>query len=164
MKPTVEKDVDQPVSKRSGFTLVEIMIVVAIIGLLAALTLPSFAKARTRSLGVRVALDMQTFGDAFIVYAAENGRYPADSHATLPPGAGMENYLDDGKWYEETAIGGNFNWEGPDAYPYAGVSVFDHTVSDEDLLEIDNLVDDGVLATGSYRKTSNGRFTYIVEE
>ena len=35
--------------KKSGFTLVEIMIVVAIIGLLAAIAIPSFVKARTES-------------------------------------------------------------------------------------------------------------------
>ena len=35
--------------KKSGFTLVEIMIVVAIIGLLAAIAIPSFVNARTRS-------------------------------------------------------------------------------------------------------------------
>lgn len=36
-------------SQKSGFTLVEIMIVVAIIGLLAAIAIPSFMNARTRS-------------------------------------------------------------------------------------------------------------------
>jgi type IV pilus assembly protein PilA len=38
------------INKKSGFTLVEIMIVVAIIGLLAAIGIPSFQKARANSI------------------------------------------------------------------------------------------------------------------
>jgi len=149
---------------KQGFTLVEIMIVVAVIGLLAVMALPSMARARTKSQGVRVANDMRVFGAAFVLYAMENGQYPKDSHIGLPPGAGMETYLNESKWNETTAIGGTYNWEGPDSYPYAGVSVFNSTISDPELTLIDVVVDDGNLATGQYRKTPNGRFTYIIEE
>jgi prepilin-type N-terminal cleavage/methylation domain-containing protein len=40
------------VSKKPGFTLVEILIVVSVIGLLAVLALPGMMKARKRSMGI----------------------------------------------------------------------------------------------------------------
>ena len=150
--------------RNDGFTLIEIMIVVAIIGLMAMLTIPSFLRARTASSGVRVANDLRVFGGAFAQYAMENGQYPPDSDVALPAGAGMETYLNARKWNETTAIGGTYNWEGPDVYPYAGVSVFNSSISDPELTLIDTIVDDGNLTSGHYRKTSNGRFTYIIEE
>jgi prepilin-type N-terminal cleavage/methylation domain-containing protein len=45
--PPIRKE--NAMRKKSGFTLVEIMIVVAIIGLLAAIAIPSFVKARTQA-------------------------------------------------------------------------------------------------------------------
>jgi len=59
---------------RSAFTLVEIMIVVAIIGLLAALAVPGFVKARKQSQGRRILNDCRQMDAAIDQWALENGK------------------------------------------------------------------------------------------
>jgi prepilin-type N-terminal cleavage/methylation domain-containing protein len=150
--------------QNEGFTMVEIMIVVAIIGLIAVIALPSFVRARTISQGVRVANDLRVFGHAFAMYAMDHGSYPSDSHNDLPSAPDIEQYIKPSVFNATTAFGGRYNWEGPDNYPYAGVSVFASGVSDAELTRIDGVVDDGSLSTGQYRKFANGRYTYVIEE
>lgn len=147
---------------RAGYTLVEIMIVVAIIGLLAVIALPSFARVRVIASGIQVANNLRVFGHAFAQYAIEHGSYPPDNHEELP--AGMEGYIDAADFNVTTAIGGRYNWEGPDQYAFAGVSVSSSSYPQEELTRIDAAVDDGDLSTGQYRVPGNGRFTFIIEE
>ena len=68
--------------RRSGFTLVEIMIVVAIIGLLAAIAIPNFVKARTASQRNACIANMKQIEGAKSTWALENkktgGDVPAD--------------------------------------------------------------------------------------
>lgn len=59
---------------RSAFTLVEIMIVVAIIGLLAALAIPGFVKARKQSQGRRIINDARQMDSAIDQWAIETGQ------------------------------------------------------------------------------------------
>lgn len=60
-------------SVRSGFTLVEIMIVVVIIGMLAALAIPAFNKVRTSSQDKAVLNNARQMSAAADQYFLENG-------------------------------------------------------------------------------------------
>jgi len=59
---------------RRGFTLVEIMIVVAIIALLASIAVPGFLRARKRSQASRVINDLRLIDNAIDMYAIENNK------------------------------------------------------------------------------------------
>ena len=59
---------------KAAFTLVEIMIVVAIIGLLAALAIPGFVKARKQSQGRRILNDVRQMDAAIDQWALETGQ------------------------------------------------------------------------------------------
>jgi len=61
-------------SKRGGFTLVEIMIVVAIIALLAAIAVPNFLRARKRSQATRILEDLRDLDHGLDQYAIDNSK------------------------------------------------------------------------------------------
>ena len=60
--------------RRGGFTLVEIMIVVAIIALLAAIAVPGFLRARKRSQASRIINDLRLIDAAVDQYAIESNK------------------------------------------------------------------------------------------
>src|SRR3954462_10976037 len=67
-----------------GFTLIELMIVVAIIGILAAVAIPSFMDYIKRSKKTEASLQLNKIGkNAKRVYS-ETGSYPGSTSARLP--------------------------------------------------------------------------------
>ncbi|MEO6785996.1 MAG: prepilin-type N-terminal cleavage/methylation domain-containing protein [Chthoniobacteraceae bacterium] len=61
-------------TKHAGFTLVEIMIVVAIIALLAAIAVPNFLRSRKRSQATAILEDLRIIDSAVDQYAIENNK------------------------------------------------------------------------------------------
>jgi prepilin-type N-terminal cleavage/methylation domain-containing protein len=61
-------------TRRGGFTLVEIMIVVAIIALLAAIAVPGFLRARKRSQASKIINDLRLIDAAVDQYAIETAK------------------------------------------------------------------------------------------
>ena len=76
-------------SRRTGFTLVEIMIVVAIIALLAAIAVPGFLRARKRSQASRIINDLRLIDSAVDQYSIETSKKSGDTVAVTD----WTNYL-----------------------------------------------------------------------
>ena len=152
------------VSKRAqlAFTLVEMMIVVAVVGLLAAIAIPSFVRARETATTGRFAADIRIARDAFIEYSADNGKYPPDTMPGVVPN-GMADYLRRMPWTKPTAIGGQWDWDNAQFAVKAGVSVYQPTAPRDQLKRLDATIDDGDLSTGSFRARDSG-YISIIEE
>jgi type II secretory pathway pseudopilin PulG len=150
-------------SKRSAFSLLEIMIVVAILMDLATIALPAFIRSRNMAQEARYVSDLRTAAGAFEMYAAENNSYPAASAAGVTP-SGMNNYLGDFPWSDYNAIGGQWIWQpGFQGCTATIVTQFSNPMDELEMADIDTKIDDGVLATGSFREADPLNYFYIVE-
>jgi prepilin-type N-terminal cleavage/methylation domain-containing protein len=84
---------------RYGFTLVEIMIVVAIIALLASIAVPGFLRARKRSQATRILNDLRLIDGAVDQYAIETNKMGGATVNTVD----WTNYMKKGSVLYNTA-------------------------------------------------------------
>ena len=114
--------------KRGGFTLVEIMIVVAIIALLAAIAVPGFLRARKRSQASRIINDLRLIDAAVDQYAIENNKQTG----TSVPVAAWTAYLKKGSVLYNTGkdlFSNTYGAQTVDSLPLIPLSTY-NTLSD----------------------------------
>ena len=70
-------------NNQSGFTLVEIMIVVLIIAILASIAIPNILRARVNAHDAAAQAALKTIGTAMETYLATNDSYPATTTALI---------------------------------------------------------------------------------
>jgi len=73
-----EQDKDARPTRESGFSLVEVLVVVAVIGVLMAIAVTSFQDAIDRSKQRATMSDLRTISKAIEIYKADTGHYPSN--------------------------------------------------------------------------------------
>jgi len=90
---------------KNGFTLVEILIVVVILGILAAIVIPQFTEASTEAKQASLCCDLQTLRSQIELYKIQHNDNPptlanfeeqmteqSDVYGDVPPAAGLAAY------------------------------------------------------------------------
>jgi prepilin-type N-terminal cleavage/methylation domain-containing protein len=154
-----------------GFTLVEIMVVVVIIGVIAAMGMPAYRRITMRSKTAALVSDLRSYSTAFITYSLQNGRWPTDGTPQQIP-AEMTGALASG-FSLRSPIGGVYKWNydvSADGINAKAAIIIEtdgaEAVSvDADLRQmIDKEMDDGDLDTGNVVRGSTQSLVYIIEK
>ena len=149
---------------KNGFTLVEVLIVVVILGVLAGIVLPAYAGYTADSSQKAFMADIKKIASVTDYYYQLTGEYFEDSGSGTVP-AGLDTYIQPTMMTHGTPIGGVWDFELDSYGVKSAFGVHFNGVTPKDdayMLEIDSAFDDGDLTTGCFQKLDTDRFYYIV--
>lgn len=137
-------------TRRSGFTLMELMVVMLTVAVLGAIAVPSYQKVTYRARAARLVADMHAIRTAAHQFQAEHGRWPENAARGLP--AEMMPYIQD---MPAEGTGYVLDWDNWD--PVVGISVrVEDPALEAALLQLLET------SEGTFMRL-NDRYTYFVE-
>jgi type IV pilus assembly protein PilA len=154
------------IPKKQAFTLVEIMVVVVIIGLLAAVAIPAFKRVTVKSQATTIVNNLRQFESALNQYSLENGSWPPDAlQGALPAGMSATNFPV-AAWQAGVngAGGGTYDWDYNVDNITAGIVIAINPANNADPVwaAVDQIIDDGNTATGNFFLVSSNRYKWII--
>lgn len=154
---------EKPEQRVSAFTLVEIMIVVAIIAILATIAVPSWLRSRMRTQNVKFINDLRVYSQALDTYAVENKTYPPNS----APGTLSTEFAPyiktQTEWVYDTPIGGTWDIETYSSGVNAAVGSYGYGIDTVQMGLLEELGDNGDSGSGVMRILGGGYYM-VVEE
>ena len=148
----------------AGFTLVELLIVVVILAILAAIVIPMMNSSSDETKRSRFADNLRSFVTAAQIAAAKNGDDIEDaSSGTLP--VELAPYIKASSWEKGTPLGGVWDSEKTSFGVASAIGVHFNTgvnPGDSEMEQVDNLLDDGVLSSGTFRKFASDRYYFVL--
>lgn len=109
--------------RSSGFTMVEIMVVVAIIGIIAVIGGIKVRDYRLRAYYTRAVTEMRAMDNAFSLYRSKYNDFPPDVGRNVP--AGIKEFVDDTvgeDWPFSPFPGGVYDYENWPDGPWVGIT------------------------------------------
>ncbi|CAM2941809.1 type II secretion system protein [Rariglobus hedericola] len=152
----------RPTLSAAGFTLLEIMVVVTMIGLLCAIAVPAYRKLQRRSVNTLTSNELRVASGALEYYVTDKGIWPPDGDGGIP--AELIGYLPPpDRWNKPTPIGGSWSWSINTDGAAAALRINNFTALDDQIAAIDQMIDNGDTSSGTLFRSGQS-LIYVLQQ
>ena len=151
---------------KKGFTLIETMVVLTIIGILVSFSMPEYMKAKKMAQAVSVIADFKVIHTAAVACFLETGKYPPDYYPGGVPKE-LKPYLpEDFKFSRTPELDVRYDWEnwvlanGKPKHPKTGV-LYGISVTTKDKVLVKYITS---IYQGKFYYSLGNNYTFIIEE